>query len=264
MSPHEVDRSGTAASHDSVVPPNSRPTSDKSMDEADLGARPAVKNPARSRIFRWLEQKFADTRSLTISAAGWVIALVAMVKVDMVIGSLVVGSASHTPASIQAPLQSPAAVAAVFNDWAQAAGTVPLRDWIILQWWLDMALIVAYTVFLLGVRQRWGVVPLVVIWGLALADVAENVFGLMLTYKLPRPGDTGSVTDFANLGLTTWITVATTMKFALILILSGALVYALLRPRAAAARRTAARSPRIQRFSHSDPNPHTQNGGVDP
>ena len=91
MSPHEVDRSGTAASHDSVVPPISRPPSEKSMDEADLGARTVVKNPARSCIFRWLEQKFADTRSLTISAAGWVIALVAMVKVDLVIGSLVVG-----------------------------------------------------------------------------------------------------------------------------------------------------------------------------
>lgn len=115
--------------------------------------------------------------------------VVAMAELDKIIGSVVVGAASHTVASIQMPFQSPNAVAAAFNDWEQAARLLDIRHWITVQWWLDLAFILAYTAFLWGLRRRWGLVSAGLIYGLAVADAVEDVLGLILTSRLPAPGE---------------------------------------------------------------------------
>ncbi len=202
-------------------------------------------------------------RGLLLLATLAVAALIVLMEIDRILGSVMVDGRSHTLGAVFGPFGAPSAAANAFTDWSTVSGIIPIRYLVIGYVVVDIAFIAIYCGLLVGARERLGhawtggrdpignergwLVAKSAIAALAVADLAEDGFTIGLALTLPDP----PVQDWAaSPGWTVPLYVFTLAKCVGILVVLGSVVYGLVTlPRFGERWRRWAVALKMQRFS---------------
>src|SRR6185312_8667914 len=103
-------------------------------------------------VERWLAKGGTLLVMATLAAA----AIIVMLEIDRILGSIEVDGRVHSLASIFAPPGSPMGLPEALGDWSESSGAGLLRSWIVVYTFVDLLFIAAYTAAAFGVRRRVG------------------------------------------------------------------------------------------------------------